>query len=127
MSYSETADKLLAAPVDGRIVSSTHGGTCDASLGVAADRGAGVGAAGRDGGVCGRGVGAGDAVGECATRIINLGARLVAEPTPERLVAFDRLVTHFRGELGETGFLVAQHCIGSARYTLGINIVCGGA
>lgn len=70
---------------------------------------------------------ASDAVGECATRIINLGARLVAEPTPERLVAFDRLVTHFRGELGETGFLVAQHCIGSARYTLGINIVCGGA
>ena len=59
MSYSETADKLLAAPVDGRIVSSTHGGTCDASLGVAAGGGAGVGAAGRVDRVCGRGLGAG--------------------------------------------------------------------
>ena len=55
-------DKLLVAPVGRGNVSSTHGGTCDASLGVGGARGDGAAPAGRDGGVCGRGLGAGWAV-----------------------------------------------------------------
>ena len=55
------------------------GETCDASLGVAADRGAGVGAAGRDGGVRGRGVGAGGAVGDCAALFANPGRHTASD------------------------------------------------
>lgn len=61
-------DKLLVAPVGRGNVSSTHGGTCDAEVGVGGARGDGAAPAGRDGGVCGRGLGAGWAVAGFAGR-----------------------------------------------------------
>ena len=63
---AKSFDNRLVAPVGRGNVSSTHGGTCDASLGVGGARGDGAAPAGRDGDVHDRG---------CVSGGLDVGAR----------------------------------------------------
>ena len=83
-------DKLLVAPVGRGNVSSTHGGTCDAEVGVGGARGDGAAPAGRDGGVHDRGLGAGG---------VDVGGTAAGKINAELLSALRQLASVF----GEDG------------------------